>query len=148
LKKTKQKNTLRIPIDAKNMLPQKETMCFADKILFFGKGESHVSFKIPDNSPFIDENGFIDEVTFLEMVAQAMAAHAGVKRHSTSEKPLKGFLLGCKNFEINGCAKRGDVLFIKGAEQAAFGEFTIVNGFVYKDDILLASGEIKIWKEG
>lgn len=148
MKDTQQEKILRIPIDAINMLPQKETMLFTDKILFFGKGESHVSFKIPDNSPFIDENGFIDKVTFLEMVAQAMAAHAEVKHHSTSDKPLKGFLLGCSNFEINGCAKRGETLFIKGIEEAAFAEFTIIKGSVYKDDELLASGEIKIWKEG
>ncbi len=143
----KKLKALSFPADIDNLIPHHGSMRFVDKIIYLADREAHVSFKIPENSPFIDKNGFIDEVVFLEMIAQAMATYAGVTGNSTPEKPLKGFLLGCKNFEVLGKAKSGDVLIIKGREQAAFGEFSIIDGSVYKDGALLASGEIKIWEE-
>ena len=147
LKKIKRNLSLCLPVDVKNMIPHEETMRFVDSLVYLTDKGVHVSFKVPFNSPFIDEKGYIDELTFLEMTAQAMAVHAWFTDNTTSCKPLKGLLLGCKNLKINGYAEKGDVLIIKAFEQIALGNFSIIHGTVYKDDILLASGEIKIWKE-
>ena len=141
------KKSIQYPVDAKNLIPQKDPMRFVDKILDAKEKETFISYTVPVDSPFVDSDGYLDEVTFMEIIAQSAAANAGLTESVEPNEPLKGFLLGCSNFVIEGAAKAGDELVIKISKQAAFGEFSIIDGYITRDGVLIASGEIKIWRE-
>ncbi len=147
MKKLENEIRVQYPVDVKDLIPQKDPMRFVNEILVIKEKEVYISFTVPADSPFVDNDGSLDEVTFMEMVAQSVAAHVGLSECAESGEPLKGFLLGCNNFVIKEKAKVGDKLVIKISKQAAFGEFTIIDGSITKGDVLLASGEIKIWRE-
>ena len=123
-------------------------MRLVDNLICDGDTATHVSMLVSNESPFIDENGFLEEVAFLEIIAQSLAAHVAFDNAKIGKKLQRGFLIGSKSLKINGQAKVGDELIIKIVKQISFGDFGVVDGFVYKEDELLASGEIKVWSDG
>jgi 3-hydroxyacyl-[acyl-carrier-protein] dehydratase len=134
------------PKKAADFMPHSGLMCVIDDLLSAGGGKAEASVVIRPGSPFLREDGTVDETVFVEMIAQTIAAGNG---HELSDEKLKtrqGYLLGIKNVKITGTARAGDTLRIKAHKYAEFGDFGIIEGAVFRGEEILASGEIKVFQ--
>jgi predicted hotdog family 3-hydroxylacyl-ACP dehydratase len=95
---------------------------------------------------FTDENGFLDETAYVELVAQAIAALHGFHQPVGEREHHRGFLLGAKNFVVSDQARAGDVLEIDLRKIGRLGDFGVVGGTVYRGDAEAARGEVTVWQ--
>ena len=125
-------------------MPHAPPILLVDTLLSVGERSAETRVEIRPEAPFVGENGILDEVAYVEMVAQSIAAMNGfMKRRNGSRE--EGFLLGVKSMNVFGTAAVGDQLEISVFKSARFGEFGIVEGTVRKGETTLAKGEIKVW---
>ncbi len=97
----------------------------------------------------MDSSGRLDELAFVEMIAQSFAVCHGY--HLTEEERLRhrGLLLGVKELNVASEVRVGDRLTIHLRKVTRFGAFGVVEGDVFRDDgTLVASGQVKIWRPG
>jgi predicted hotdog family 3-hydroxylacyl-ACP dehydratase len=128
-----------------NIIPQRFPMRVVDKLIRIAERKADVTVTVTKESIFVRQDGTLDEAVYLELIAQAIAALDGFSHMGASAVETKGFLLGAKNIEILKQARVGDNLKISVFEYASYGDFGIVEGVIYREDELLARGEIKIW---
>ena len=75
-----------------------------------------------------DGEGKIDEVAFMELIAQSYAAFKGYMDRRNGKPPGEGFLVGVRNLEVTGRAYAGDRLLTSIRTVTAFGGFAVVEG--------------------
>lgn len=141
----KQKEIVSLPIDVKDIIPQKFSMRLVDRLLKVGERVVEAETVIKPDNIFLDDNGFLDEAVYVELIAQSFAAGYGFLKLGLNCKKVEGFLLGAKKIKILHKAKVKDHLKIVVVKQAKYGDFGIVKGEIFRNDELLASGEIKLW---
>lgn len=134
----------RLPAAITSDIPQAPPMRVIDTLLTIGERCAETLVEIRPDMPFVGSDGILDEVVFIEMVAQSIAALNGFKERRNGNHS-EGALLGAKSFRIMGRAAVGDVLNIAVFKTARFGEFGIIRGVVSKGGTVLAEGEIKVW---
>ncbi|MFH1260157.1 MAG: radical SAM protein [Elusimicrobiota bacterium] len=142
----KQKEIICLPLAVDPLIPQQSPMRVIDTLVKVGERKGEVSAQIKDGMLFVDEEGFIDEAIYMEMMAQAIASLEGFKHLGISASPPSGYLLGAKGIKIYGRAKTGDRLTIFVNEEAQFSNFYIIHGRIYRGTQLLVEGEIKVYK--
>jgi len=141
----RQSEIIHLPVPVDQLIPQHPPLRLIDELVAIGERRGTVRMRVPEESPFLDAAGCLDEVTFFEMVAQATAAYEGFRTNRFKDQRIEGFLLGARNFEILGQAHVGDILIITACKEAEFGDFTIVWGEIHCDEKILARGNIKLW---
>jgi predicted hotdog family 3-hydroxylacyl-ACP dehydratase len=135
-----------LPVDVARIIPHKPPMLLIDRLLEIKERSSVSELTVRDDMIFVDQNGHLDDASYPEIISQAVAAQEGFRRFGGRNPLIEGFLLGIKNLEIFGDSFVGDTLRISLYKKAKFGDFGILNGEVYKDDELIARGEIKVWQ--
>jgi predicted hotdog family 3-hydroxylacyl-ACP dehydratase len=100
---------------------------------------------LPRSAMMADAEGKIDEVAFMELIAQGYAAFKGYMDRMDGNPPGEGFLVGVRHLEITGTAYAGDRLLTSIRTVGAFGGFAVVEGAVTRGDETLASGTLKLW---
>ena len=143
----RQSEIVSLPAAVNSIIPQQVTMRVIDTIDKVAERIVEVSVTVSKDMPFVNEDGIVDEVVYIEFIAQAIAALGGFKKAGASREKPEGFLLGVKNLEIFGHAKIGDKLRITAFKYAKYEDFGIIKGHVYHCNKLLAQGEIKIWHD-
>jgi len=136
---------VRFPIDAKKLMPHKPPMVFIDTLEMVGERVASASVTIKKDWFFVDENGFLDEAMYMELIAQAAAALNGFEALSQNSQGFQGFLLGARKLRVFKKACVGDRLGISLFKYAKYGDFGIVKAQVTANCELLAEGEVKIW---
>jgi radical SAM protein with 4Fe4S-binding SPASM domain len=137
----------RLPITADGIIPQEPPMRIIDEVAEVGERSGKISMVVSDRMPFVGEDGTLDAAAYFELMAQSIAALQGFKQLGGPREPYGGYLVGAQDLEILGPARVGDELTISVYKALRFGGFGIVKGTVWRDDALLARGEIKIWRE-
>jgi radical SAM protein with 4Fe4S-binding SPASM domain len=135
----------RLPIPAGRVVPHGKPMLVIDTLLSVVERRAVAAVTVPAKGPFVSEEGALERHAYPELVAQAIAAMNGFRQLGSKEEH-KGVLLGIKSFRIFGTAARGDTLTVSVFKAERFGNFGIVEGEVARDGVLLAKGEIKVWK--
>ncbi len=135
-----------LPVDTEPFVPHQKPILCVDKLVEVGERKARLQAEIKNDSPFLDENGFLDESLYVEMVAQGIAATEGF--HATSEEREKhqGLLMSIKNFKTLKPARVGDQLDIQIEKIGFFEDFGVVEGTVTRDRELLAQGQISIYR--
>ncbi len=133
-----------LPVKADRLVPHKPPMLIIQKLVEVREKLSIAEMKVSRNSIFVGSDGKLDEVSYLEIIAQTIAAHNGFKNLDNGGE-MKGFIAGVKNLKIMGTAKVGDILRVNVYKIIDYGELGIIRGEVVKGEEILASGEIKIW---
>ena len=141
----KQGEIISLPVAVNSIIPQKSTMRIIDTIDTIGECAVDTSVTILQDMIFVGSDGVIDEVLYMEFIAQSIAALNGFRYMGGSGEKSEGFLLGAKNLEIFGPARVEDKLKISAFKYAQYEDFIIIKGSVYREKELLAQGEIKIW---
>lgn len=134
-----------LPLPVNEFIPQKGSMRVIDSLLSVGERSVVVESVVNENMLFVDEDGALDEVVFMEMIAQAIAAMNGFMMRNNPDADLGGFLLGAKKLKIQSKAYVGDCLKISVYKEAKYGDFGILKGTIFKGDQIIAEGEIKVY---
>ena len=113
-------------------------------LLTVGERTASVESVIDESNIFLDDEGKLEPVAYIEMVAQAAALFNGFRTRHLDEDPA-GFLLGAKGFKFHEHARAGDRLVIHADKDTGFGGFSIVNGRVMRGETCMAEGQIKIY---
>ncbi|VGO12036.1 Putative mycofactocin radical SAM maturase MftC [Pontiella desulfatans] len=142
----KQHEIDRLPIAAEGLIPQQAPMQMVESLLFLGERRALVQTVVGESNLFLDEDGNLEEVAYIEMVAQAAALFNGFRTRHRDEDPA-GFLLGAKGFTFHGNVQAGDRLVVEATKDTGFGAFSIVNGRVLRGEECMAEGQIKIYHE-
>lgn len=119
------------------------------ELLEVGDNDSTARFFVPADSPFVAGDGLLDEVMYIEMIAQTFAAVHGFHLPPEQRAQHQGLLIGVKEMIVHGRAKVGDELRIDVHRVAKFGDFGVVSGEIHHaSGQLLATAEIKVWRPG
>jgi radical SAM protein with 4Fe4S-binding SPASM domain len=142
----RQDEIARLPIAAAGIIPQSSPMRIIDELVSVGERSGEVSVAVSTEMPFVGEEGTLDGAAYFELMAQSIAALNGFKQLGGLQEPSGGYLVGAQNLEILASARVGDVLTVSIHKDLRFGGFGIVKGTVWRNDTILARGEIKIWR--
>ena len=134
----------RLPRRAEGLMPHSGPMCMIDEITVISEDFAETSATVKADSPFLRRDGTIEDCIFVEMIAQSMAARSGFDLTEEKLKNQKGYLLGIKKMKISGTARAGDKLRIRFSKTGQYGDFTIIEGIVFKGETILAQGELKV----
>ena len=134
------------PKRAADYIPHSGLMCVIEDLIFVGGGIAEAIAVIRDTNPFLSADGMLEQVIYVEMIAQTIAAGSGYELTEEKRKTQEGYLLGIKNVKVFGGARLGDVLRIKAHKHAEYAGFGIIEGAVFRGDEMLASGEIKVFQ--
>ncbi len=137
-----------LPVDAARFVPHQPPMLMIDRLLELKERASVSEMTVRKDMLFVGEDGLLEAVAYPEILSQAIAVQEGFRRAGTRNPQQAGFLLGVKNMEIIGSACVGDTLRIAVFKVAKYGDFGILKGEVYLNDVLVARGELKVWQDG
>ena len=130
---------------AESLLPHRVPMRLVDTLVSVNDGSAVAESVLPRSTMMADGEGKIDEVAFMELIAQSYAAFKGYMDRMNGKPPGEGFLVGVRNLEVTGRAYAGDRLLTSIRTVAALGGFAVVEGSVTRGDETLASGTLKLW---
>lgn len=136
---------LPLPMPVEVLLPHRKPMCLVDRLVEFGGASGVVEALVDPQSPLIGEDGGLDRIAFVELIAQSYAAVRGYSDLLHGEEVRKGFLVAAKTVRVMAAAAAGDVLRISVTTTGEFGDFTLADGVVASGDEILASGSITVW---
>ena len=113
---------LTLPVDAELLVPHRRPICMIDRLVEYRDESCVVEALIHSGDLLVDEDGVLDRVAYMELIAQAFAAFKGY--HETlHEKPVKkGFLVVVKHME---CKKEAEGTVTRGDEVLASGGMTL-----------------------
>jgi predicted hotdog family 3-hydroxylacyl-ACP dehydratase len=134
-----------LPMAAERLIPQRAPMRLVDTLVSVNDGCAVAESVLPRTTLMADGEGKIDEVAFMELIAQSYAAFKGYLDRRDGRPPGEGFLVGVRHLEINGKAYAGDRLLTSIRTVAAFGGFAVIEGVVTRGGETLASGTLKLW---
>jgi len=135
-----------LPVDAALLVPHKPPMLLIDRLLEMKERSSLSEMTVKDNTIFVGADNRLDDVSYPEILAQAIAAQEGFRKLGCRDYQPEGFLLGLKNLEIIGSARVGDTLQIFVQKVAKYGDFGIIQGEVRKGNDVIARGELKVYQ--
>ncbi len=141
----KKDEIIKLPINVENIIPQKFPMKVIDQLVSVQDRKAETSVCISEDMLFLDKNGELNSAVYLEMMAQTMAAYNCFKNMGDPDFDMNGFLLGAKKLEILGKATLGNTLRIIVEKKARLGNFAVVEGKIFKENVILVKGEIKLW---
>ena len=136
---------LTLPIDAELLVPHRRPVCMIDRLVEYRDESGVVEALLRSDNLLVGEDGILDRIAYMELIAQAYAAFKGY-RDLLHEKPVKkGFLVVVKHMECKRDAFLGDLLRIKVSTISEVGDFAIAEGTVTRGDEVLASGGLTLW---
>jgi predicted hotdog family 3-hydroxylacyl-ACP dehydratase len=130
---------------AERLIPHRTPMRLVDTLLSVHEGCGVTESVLPRTTLMADGEGRLDEVAFMEMIAQSYAAFNGYMDLVEGKPAGEGFLVGVRHLEVTGRAYAGDRLLTSIRTVTSFGGFAVVEGSVTRGDETIASGIIKLW---
>ena len=136
-----------LPVGVAGLVPHGKTMRMIDQLVQIGERETQTTFAVTKECVLVDTSGRLDELAFVEMIAQSFAASHGFHLSPEERRIHRGLLLGAKDLVVSGEARVGDQLTVHLRKVTRFGAFGVVEGAIYRQDgKLVATGQIKIWR--
>jgi predicted hotdog family 3-hydroxylacyl-ACP dehydratase len=136
---------LPLPYPAEELVPHRLPLRQVETLVRVEGRDGSVAATVAADSPLVDEAGVLEGVAMVELIAQGYAALKGYLDRSENKPVREGFLVGVKKLELHGAARSGDQLRIEIHTLAELNDFAITAGEVWRNDVLLASGELKVW---
>jgi 3-hydroxyacyl-[acyl-carrier-protein] dehydratase len=139
------KKDIIFPIDAELLVPHRRPVCMIDRLVEFKERTGVVESLIRSGDLLVDEDGVLDNIAYMELIAQAYAATKGYHDMLHGETVKKGFLVIVKHLECNGEAFVGDLLTISVSTVSEIGGFAVAEGAVMRGNEVLATGSMTLW---
>ncbi len=136
---------LKLPIPAESLVPHRPPFLLVDRLLeFTGQIGVVESVPAPDNL-FLDEDGYIEIIAMVEIMAQAAAAVKGYSDIRNGRAIRKGFLVDVREFQFKKRCHEGDIILVRVEIAKCFSGFSIVNGSIVCRGREIAAGALKLW---
>lgn len=136
---------LTIPIDAECLVPHRRPVCLIDRLVKYDERSGVCEAVIREKNPLIDDDGMLDPVAYVELIAQTYAAFKGYHDRIHKIPVRKGFLVSVKHMDTRGEACLGDSLQITVETMSEVGDFAVARGIVTLRGEVLASGSLTLW---
>src|SRR5512141_2965278 len=98
-------------------------MRLVDTLVSVNDGCAVAESVLPRSAILADGEGKIDEVAFVELIAQSYAAFRGYVDRRSGKPPVEGFLVGVRDLAVAGRAYAGARLLPSIRTVAAIGGF-------------------------
>lgn len=136
---------LSLPCAAQELVPHRAPMCLVDRLVAVSGGTGTVEACLTADCPLAGEEGRLEEVALVELVAQAYACLKGYLDRRDNKPVRQGFLVGIKTFVRLEPVRTGELLRIDIETLAELDDFAVAEGRIWNGGRLVARGEIKIW---
>lgn len=134
-----------LPMPAGSLIPHCGTMRLVDMLVSREEGGGVTESRLPAGAAMADGRGALDEVLFVELIAQSYAAVKGHIDLMDGKPPGKGYLVGISRLKITGGAFAGELLRTSVRTVGSFAGFAVVEGVVTRGAVTVASGTMKLW---
>ena len=138
---------LKLPTPAIDLIPHRNRMLLIDSLDEFGKDTGRAHLKISNKNLFIKNNGILDSIVYIELLAQLIAAHSGYESKLDNAAPKVGFLVGLKDLNIHQSVSAGDMIDMQIKKDYEFDQITYVSGKISHNNALIAEGTLKLWEQ-
>ena len=134
-----------LPLAAEALVPHRLPMRLVDRLVSIEGKNGVVEAEIKDECPLTDSSGRLEDIAMVELVAQGYAALKGCLDRVENKPVRQGFLVGIKKLAKLETARVGDLLRIEIVTLAELDDFAVAEGQIWREEELLARGEIKVW---
>lgn len=146
--KSKVNNGVQLPCPAEELVPHRPPMLLIDELISRQAERATATALVPESGICLEPDQGVLPEFFIEVIAQTMAAVNGYDARLAGKSPRDGFLVGIDDFSFVAHPQPGSPLRIEVEKNFEFGAVKIIHGQVFgPDDLLLASGTIKVWEE-
>ncbi len=136
-----------LPFAVDTLIPHGPSIRVVDRLVRVGEGVVQTGFLVRQPSPLVDSSGEVDELAFIEMIAQSFAACHGFPMTEGQRLVSRGLLLGVRDMVVSGRARVGDQLIVTIHKNTRFGDFGVIDGEIHhRDGRPVAAAQIKIWR--
>lgn len=135
---------LMFPHAAQRLLPQQPPFQMVDELLAVNEDTYISSFKIQESNVLLEGN-FFCEGGMLENMAQTAACGTGYLYLSNQKEVPVGYIGAIKNIQIYDRPILGDVIKTEVTIKTSFGNATIAEAKIFKQEQILASCELTIF---
>lgn len=136
---------LTLPLDAEQLIPHRLPMRLVDRLVAIDGKNGTIEADIRAECPFVSSEGLFDDIALTELIAQAYAMIKGYIDLRDTKPVRQGFLVGIKRLTREASAISGDRLRIEIRTLAELGDMSIAEGEIWRNEELIAFGEIKVW---
>lgn len=134
-----------LPHPAEELIPHRLPLRLVETLLRVEGRDGSVAATVAADCPLVNAAGVLEGVALVELIAQGYAALKGYLDRSANQPVREGFLVGIKKLQLHGAARSGDQLRIEIRTLAELDDFAVAAGEVWREDELLAAGELKVW---
>ena len=136
---------LSLPMPANRLIPQRSPFCLVSRLLDI-KGQSGVVESIiASDNILLNDNGGLNQLATVELIAQASAAVKGYNDLLYGKGVKRGFLVDIRKVRFLGQCFEGDRLKINVEILKNIGGFSVIKGEVTRKGDIIAFGTIKLW---
>lgn len=136
-----------LPMSTIELAPHRPPMLLTDKLIEFIPGQfAKGSALISADNPFLNKAGILDRSCLVEMMAQIIASGSAYDAMNTEQTSKSGLLVGVDDFHFSGDAKAGDYLSIEMEQKTRIGDFSIMEGKIFKGSECIAHGGLKFFE--
>jgi 3-hydroxyacyl-[acyl-carrier-protein] dehydratase len=130
-------------------IPQREPIVMVHGLLEHGPKISKALFTVEEGNLFVRDGRLLPS-GLMEHIAQSAAIRSGyafsqMPMGEGPAKPPVGFIAALKDFEVHALPMVGDALHTTITELNVIGNMTVVQGEVFRGDMLVASCEMKVF---
>ena len=136
---------LNFPIAAEQLIPHRPPIRLVDRLLAYDGLQGVVESILLPGSIWILDDGSIEQVAMVELIAQSFAATKGYADQLEGKPVKKGFLVGVKRVTFQGTAYGNDRLVIYITRTGETDEFALAEGRVTRGEEVLALGNVMVW---
>ncbi len=137
--------SLQLPLEAVQLVPHRPPVLAIDRLTEFGGEGDVVESAIPMDSIFIRDDGSVEPLVLVEIIAQAFAAVKGYGELRENNPVSKGFLVEVKACKVYGAAHGGDRLRVVINRLGGTPDFSLAEGKVLRGNDVLVSGKVMVW---
>ncbi len=130
--------------DILEFIPQRPPVVMIDKLLYAGIDKTISGLLINEDNIFFT-NGHFTESGLVENIAQTAAVGMGFLSKQESKKVPVGFIASIKELKIHHLPEAGDEITTEVVVTNQVMEVSIVKGTVYKNGIVQAECEMRIF---
>ena len=135
-----------LPHSVSDLIPHRAGMQLIDALTFFSEDDGTATLEIRASNLFVKNDGELDTIVYIELLAQTAAAHSGYKARFGKGNPKFGFLVGAKDFKTMGRVVHGQHLTLKIHRDFQMENVTFLDGQVVCGNEVLAQGVLKLWE--
>ena len=136
---------LTLPLTAESLVPHRSPMRLVDQLVEIEGKNGVVEALVDRNCPLVSEEGVLEKVALVELIAQSYAALKGYLDRVENKPVRQGFLVGIKSFVSLLPVYSGETLRITIETLGELEDFAVAEGKIWRSETLVGRGEIKIW---